>query len=48
MQEAAERVGKKVRVHIKLETGMNRLGAHTDGELLQLARELKKCDMVQA
>ena len=48
MQEAAERVGKKARVHIKLETGMNRLGAHTDGELLQLARELKKCDMVQA
>ena len=48
MQEAAERVGKKARVHIKLETGMNRLGAHTDGELLQLARELKKYDMVQA
>lgn len=48
MQLAAKSVGKKARVHIKLETGMNRLGAHADGELLGLARALKRCDMIQA
>lgn len=37
MQEAALKAGKKARVHIKLETGMNRLGAHTGGELARLA-----------
>ncbi len=48
MQEAALKAGKKARVHIKLETGMNRLGAHTGGELARLARALKKCSMLCA
>ena len=41
MQLAAKSVGKKARVHIKLETGMNRLGAHAVGELVGLGRALK-------
>lgn len=48
MESAAKRLKKQARVHIKLETGMNRLGAHADSGLAELARELKACGHVKA
>lgn len=43
MQRAAERVGKKARVHLKADTGMGRIGFVTDEELREVLHTLKKC-----
>ena len=39
LAEVAKRAGKKAKVHLKMETGMNRLGALWDGEIAELARK---------
>ncbi len=41
MDSAAAKCGKTARVHIKLETGMNRLGVHIGDELDQLISHIK-------
>ncbi len=38
--EAAERTGKPVRVHVKVDTGMNRIGVAPDGEGLRFVEAL--------
>ena len=38
LSEAALRIGKKCRVHIKIDTGMTRIGIHPDEEGLALIR----------
>ena len=40
LKEAAERAGKPIRVHIKVDTGMNRIGITPDGEGLMFVKEL--------
>lgn len=42
--EAAERTGKPVRVHVKVDTGMNRIGIAPDGEGLRFVETLMKRD----
>lgn len=44
-REAAERLGKPVRVHLEVETGMNRTGIMPD-EALQIAGEIRDHDLV--
>ena len=43
MQQAAEKVGKPARVHLKADTGMGRIGFATDDELKAVLDELKRC-----
>lgn len=40
LQKAAERAGKPVRVHVKVDTGMNRIGITPDGEGLRFLEAL--------
>lgn len=40
LSEAALRVGKKCRIHIKIDTGMTRIGLHPDDEGLALIRKI--------
>lgn len=40
LSEAALRVGKKCRIHIKIDTGMTRIGIHPDEEGLVLIRKI--------
>lgn len=40
LSEAALRIGKKCRVHIKIDTGMTRIGIHPDEEGLALIRKI--------
>lgn len=42
LNQVAQSLGKKVSVHLKIETGMNRLGVSWDGEILTLAQEVLK------
>lgn len=46
-QRAAEQAGKPINAHIKLDTGMNRIGARTKEELLAILDALKHAPMVQ-
>ena len=41
LSQAAKSLGKKAKVHLKMETGMNRLGAAWNGEILDLAKEVR-------
>ena len=42
MSEAAEKVGKKAKVHIKLDTGMSRIGFKQDDESLEVIKKIAK------
>jgi alanine racemase len=44
LQKAAERVGKPVRVHVKVDTGMNRIGIAPDEEGLRFTEALVERD----
>lgn len=48
LEEAAVRIGKPAFVHIKLDTGMNRIGLRTEGEADALALALAGAKHVQA
>ncbi len=48
LEEEAERQGKEAKVHIKLDTGMNRIGLRTVEEAKALADALAKCRYVKA
>ena len=47
LKEAAERVGKPIRVHIKVDTGMNRIGITPDEDGLMLVEELMDQDGIE-
>lgn len=40
MSEAAEKIGKKAKVHIKLDTGMSRIGFKQDDESLEVIKKI--------
>ena len=42
MSEAAEKIGKKAKVHIKLDTGMSRIGFKQDDESLEVIKKIAK------
>ena len=44
LKEAAQRVGKPIRVHIKVDTGMNRIGITPDEEGLSFVKDLMNQD----
>lgn len=48
LDETARRLGKLATVHIKLDTGMGRIGLQTDGEAKTLARALNEAAHVKA
>ena len=48
LEEAAQTLGKPAYVHIKLDTGMNRIGLKTEGEADALALALAQAPHVQA
>ncbi len=43
LEREAERRNKRLKVHIKIETGMNRLGARPGAELAEVLTSLKQC-----
>ena len=43
LQEKAAQKGKKIKIHIKVDTGMNRIGIKTEEELNALLELLKEC-----
>ena len=45
--EAADRAGKKLKVHIKVDTGMGRIGTSPDDEGLAFVKELLKRDSLE-
>ncbi|MBQ7848330.1 MAG: alanine racemase [Clostridia bacterium] len=47
LQEAAQALGKPGRMHLKLDTGMGRVGARTEEEVLEILAALKECPDVQ-
>lgn len=49
LDASAKRAGVKVRVHVKLDTGMNRIGiaAQTDGDIPQAVRAVKEIEKMQ-
>lgn len=47
LEKAAQAAGKTAAVHIKIETGMNRLGVETGQPLAQLLDTLKQCTHVK-
>ena len=47
IQKHAEKNGQKAKVHIKLDTGMNRYGIKTERELTQLLKQLKLCKNIE-
>lgn len=48
IERAAQRVGKPARVHVKLDTGMGRIGLRTEEEAKALAEALQNAAHVQA
>ena len=47
LQEAAMSLGKKARVHVKIDTGMNRLGVKSDEEIFSLFEHIKQAAMLE-
>ncbi len=47
IEQAAQRAGKTARVHVKLDTGMGRIGLRSEPEALALAEALKNAVQVQ-
>ncbi len=47
VNEAARRVGKKAKVHIKVETGMNRIGIRPDDEGLEFVKAVASCEWIE-
>ena len=43
LQSAAEKTGKKARVHIKIDSGMARLGVQSEQELLEIIKAVRAC-----
>ena len=43
----AKNFGKRAKVHLKMETGMNRLGAAWEGEILALAKEVSSFEDIE-
>ena len=47
LNEEAKKQNKKAKIHLKVDTGMNRLGARWDGEILELARQASSFSEIQ-
>lgn len=47
LDQRAKELGKKAKIHLKMETGMNRLGASWDGTILHLAKEARKYSEIE-
>lgn len=47
LDREAKNIGKKAKIHLKMETGMNRLGASWDSDILHLAKEAKKYSEIE-
>lgn len=47
MSEAAEKTGKKAKIHIKLDTGMSRIGFKPDDESLEVIKKIAKLPAVE-
>ncbi len=47
IERVAARLGKMVNVHLKLDTGMNRIGVRTEAEVTALLDQLKRCEHVR-
>ncbi|MDP2891623.1 MAG: alanine racemase [Bacillota bacterium] len=47
LENCAAKTGRKARIHIKVDTGMSRIGIREIGELMQLARFIKECRHVE-
>lgn len=48
LNNIAQSIGKKAYVHIKINTGMNRIGISNENDFILLLNVLKKCDSVAA
>jgi len=48
LNQVAGRLGKKAKVHIKVDTGMNRIGLRAEQEAQALAAVLERCGYVEA
>lgn len=48
LQAAAEKTGKRIKVHIKVDTGMNRIGITPDEEGLKLVDDLRSMEGLEA
>lgn len=47
LEKAAERSGKKLKVHIKVDTGMNRIGIRPDEEGLAFVKRIAACEQIE-
>ena len=47
LNQAAEKVGKKIKVHVKVDTGMSRIGIRPDESGLDFVRELLSCEYLE-
>jgi len=47
LSAAAKKIGKNIRVHIKVDTGMNRIGIRPDEEGLEFVRKVCACEGVE-
>lgn len=47
LKAAASKVGKKAKIHIKVDTGMSRIGIRPDESGLQFVKEALSCDAVE-
>lgn len=46
LQKAAKEAGKNIKVHLKIDSGMSRIGIRTDDELNEVLDTLEKCDNI--
>ncbi|MGN0401056.1 MAG: alanine racemase [Acetatifactor sp.] len=47
LEKAAEKTGKRIKVHIKVDTGMNRIGIRPDEEGLEFVKRIAACDRIE-
>lgn len=47
ISDAAKRVGKPAKIHIKLDTGMNRIGFRPDGESLEIIKRIAELPFME-
>lgn len=47
LEQRAKELGKKAKIHLKMETGMNRLGASWNDAILRLAKEVGKYPSIE-
>ena len=47
LQDVAKRLGRRCKVHIKIDTGMNRIGVRTVDDLVRLINCLKDCPNIE-